>query len=164
MGRVEELQKIERSISKLESNLEDMRSRLSALKEELHVEPFTYDDLTEIARLEQRNRTIAPIRKDFYDASKREMASLKDESEKEFKADQFSTKSKLASNQLLKFQEKYLQVIEFRLEKIADMAIRLMIGHKVDGLDRLAPEECQVFSKISDAVDEHLDYVRGASK
>ena len=56
---------------------------------------------------------------------------LKRESEREFSVDQFSTKAKLASNQLMKFQEKSAQVFEFRFGKLMDMALRSGPGRPV---------------------------------
>jgi len=111
------------------------------------VEEFTFQDLTEVYRREQRNKTISDVRKDLYPAMRECMEKLKRESEREFSVDQFSAKAKLASNQLMKFQEKAAQVFEFRFGKLMDMALRAAQGARVD-TGRLTIEEQEVYDKI----------------
>jgi len=108
---------------------------------------FTFEDLTEVYRREQRNKTISQVRKDFYPAMRECLERLKRESEREFAIDQFSTKAKLASNQLMKFQEKSAQVFEFRFGKLMDMALRAAQGAKPE-TTRLTVEEKQVYDKV----------------
>lgn len=110
-------------------------------------ETFTYDHLTEVARREQRNKTISDVRKDLYRAMWECQEMLKRESEREFAADPFSTKSKLASNQLLKFQEKASQVFAFRMGKLLDMALRSAEGNRAE-TSRLTIEEHEIYDKV----------------
>lgn len=108
---------------------------------------FTFETLTEVYRREQRNKTISEVRKDFYPAMRDCLENLKRESEREFAVDQFSTKAKLASNQLMKFQEKSAQVFEFRFGKLMDMALRAAQGAKLETA-RLTIEEQEVYDKV----------------
>ena len=112
------------------------------------VEPFTYDDLTEVYRREQRSKYITEVRKDLYLAIKQCMDEMKRESEREFGIDQFSMRAKLAAHQLSKFQEKASQVFEFRMEKILAMALRSAQGNRVSP-SRLTGEELEIFEKVS---------------
>lgn len=111
------------------------------------VDEFTFETLTEVYRREQRNKTISDVRKDFYPAMRECLERLKRESEREFAIDQFSTRAKLASNQLMKFQEKSAQVFEFRFGKLMDMALRAALGAKVE-TSRLTIEEQEVYDKV----------------
>jgi DNA replication factor GINS len=110
-------------------------------------ELLTFEDLTEVYRREQRSKTISEVRRDFYPAMRECLEKLKRESEREFSADQFSTKAKLASNQLMKFQEKSAQVFEFRMGKILDMALRAAEGSKIE-TSRLTVEEREIYDRV----------------
>jgi DNA replication factor GINS len=111
------------------------------------VDEFTFEDLTEVYRREQRSKTISEVRRDFYPAMRECLEGLKRESEREFAADQFSTKAKLASNQLMRFQEKSAQVFEFRFGKLMDMALRAAQGARSETA-RLTIEEQEVYDKV----------------
>jgi DNA replication initiation complex subunit (GINS family) len=110
-------------------------------------ELLTFEDLTEVYRREQRSKAISEVRRDFYPAMRECLEKLKRESEREFSADQFSTKAKLASNQLMKFQEKSAQVFEFRMGKILDMALRAAEGSKIE-TSRLTVEEQEIYDRV----------------
>jgi len=116
-------------------------------------EPFTYDDLTEVYRREQRSKSISDVRKDLYPAIRQCLDELMRESEREFGLDQFSTRAKLAANQLSKFQEKAGQVFEFRMEKILAMSLRSAMGNRVDS-SRMTSEEAEVFERVSSLLRE----------
>lgn len=121
---------------------------------------FTYDDLTEVARREQRNKAISDVRKDLYQAMAECQERLKRESEREFTADPFSTKSKLASNQLLKFQEKAAQVFEFRMGKLLDMALRAAEGNRTE-TSRLTMEEKEIYDQVHSLLKEKRSLLLG---
>ncbi len=121
---------------------------------------FTYDDLTEVARREQRNKTISDVRKDLYQAMAECQEMLKRESEREFAADPFSTKSKLASNQLLKFQEKAAQVFGFRMGKLLDMALRAAEGNRTE-TSRLTMEEKEIYDEVHSLLMEKRSLLLG---
>ena len=108
---------------------------------------FTFEDLTEVYRREQRNKTISEVRRDFYPSMRECLEKLKRESEQEFAVDQFSARAKLASNQLMKFQEKSGQVFEFRFGKLMDMALRAAQGARLE-TTRLTVEEQEVYDKV----------------
>ncbi len=108
---------------------------------------LSFEDLTEVYRREQRSKAISEVRRDFYPAMRECLEKLKRESEREFSADQFSTKAKLASNQLMKFQEKSAQVFEFRMGKILDMALRAAEGSKIE-TSRLTVEEREIYDRV----------------
>ncbi|HPP44982.1 MAG TPA: hypothetical protein PK446_04250, partial [Methanomassiliicoccaceae archaeon] len=114
---------------------------------------FEYDDLTEVYRKEQRTKNITEVRKDLYEVIRKKLAELRRDSEREFAMDQFSTRAKLAANQLTKFQEKADQVFEFRMEKILAMALRAAQGNRVD-TGRLTPEEIRIFESVSSLIRE----------
>ncbi|MBI0582662.1 MAG: hypothetical protein ISF22_00385 [Methanomassiliicoccus sp.] len=114
---------------------------------------FTFEDLTEVYRREQRNKTISEVRRDLYPAMRECLEGLKRESEREYAVDQFSTRAKLASNQLMKFQEKSAQVFEFRFGKILDMALRAAQGNKVDTA-KLTVEEQQIYDQVFSLLKE----------
>ena len=112
------------------------------------VEAFEYDDLTEVYRKEQRNKNISDVRKDLYVVIRQKLNELRRNSEREFAMDQFSTKAKLAANQLVKFQEKADQVFDFRMEKVLAMALRAAQGNRVE-LSRLTAEEASIFEQTA---------------
>ncbi len=126
------------------------------------VELLTFEDLTEVYRREQRSKNITEVRRDFYAAVRECHERLRRESEREFAVDQFSTRSKLASNQLMKFQEKAAQVFEFRMEKILAMALRAAGGNKIDP-GKLTVEERELFDKVSSLLkDRHAVLLQGS--
>jgi DNA replication factor GINS len=110
-------------------------------------EDFTFEDLTEVCRREQRNKTISEVRKDFYSAMRDCQEGLRRESERECATDQFSARSKLATNEFIKFQEKSAQIFEFRMGKILDMALRAAGGAKIDTA-RLTVEEREMYDGV----------------
>lgn len=116
-------------------------------------ELLTFEDLTEVYRREQRTKTISEVRRDFYPAMRECLEQLKRESEREYAADQFSTKAKLASNQLMKFQEKSSQVFEFRMGKILDMALRAAEGSRIE-TSRLTIEEREIYDRVFSLLKE----------
>lgn len=116
-------------------------------------ELLTFEDLTEVYRREQRSKAISEVRRDFYPAMRECLEKLKRESEREFSVDQFSTKAKLASNQLMKFQEKSAQVFEFRMGKILDMALRAAEGSKIE-TSRLTVEEREIYDRVFSLLKE----------
>jgi len=124
-------------------------------------EPFSYSDLTEVYRREQRSKNITEVRKDLYVVMKQSIEELRRDSEREFAMDQFSTKAKMAANQLTKFQEKADQVFEFRMEKILAMGLRAAVGNRV-GTERLTAEEVDVFERVSSLLrDRHAPLLTG---
>lgn len=126
-------------------------------------EPFTYDDLTEVYRREQRSKSISDVRKDLYHAIRQCLDVLRQESEREVRLDPFSTRAKLAANQLSKFQEKAGQVFEFRMEKIMAMSLRSALGNRVDTA-RMTGEETEVFERVSSLLRErHSSMLEGRS-
>ncbi|NLI73287.1 MAG: hypothetical protein GX369_00730 [Euryarchaeota archaeon] len=118
------------------------------------VETFEYDDLTEVYRKEQRAKNVTEVRKDLYAAIREKLTELRKETEKEFASNQFSTKAKLAANQLTKFREKADQVFEFRMEKILAMTLRAALGNRVDTA-RLTSEETELFTQVSSLLKEY---------
>lgn len=117
----------------------------------MNQEPFTFEDLTEICRREQKSKYPVEVRSDFYLAVRECRDRLKKEIEREFSIDQYSLKAKLASNQLIKFQEKSQQVFEFRFAKIQSMGLRAALGNRVD-LRKLTPEELEFFNLIVEII------------
>lgn len=117
------------------------------------VEAFEYDDLTEVYRKEQRTKNITEVRKDLYVVIRQRLSELRRDLEREFALDQFSTRAKLAANQLTKFQEKANQVFEFRMEKLQAMALRAALGNRVD-TGRLTSEEADIFERVSSLLRE----------
>lgn len=117
------------------------------------VEAFEYDHLTEVYRKEQRTKNITEVRKDLYVVIRQRLSELRRDTEREFALDQFSTRAKLAANQLTKFQEKADQVFEFRMEKLLAMALRAARGNRVD-TNRLTSEEADIFERVSSLLRE----------
>ncbi len=112
------------------------------------VEAFEYDHLTEVYRKEQRTKNVSDVRKDLYVIIRQRLDELRRDSEREFAMDQFSTRAKLAANQLTKFQEKADQVFDFRMEKILAMALRAAQGNRVE-TNRLTAEEVDIFDRVA---------------
>lgn len=126
----------------------------------LNQEPFTFEDLTEICRREQKSKYPVEVRPDFYLAVRECRDRLKKEIEREFSVDQYSLKAKLASNQLIKFQEKSQQVFEFRFAKIQSMGLRAALGNRVD-LRKLTPEELEFFNLIVEIISSKKSMLIG---
>lgn len=126
----------------------------------MNQEPFTFEDLTEICRREQKSKYPVEVRPDFYLAVRECRDRLKKEIEREFSVDQYSLKAKLASNQLIKFQEKSQQVFEFRFAKIQSMGLRAALGNRVD-LRKLTPEELEFFNLIVEIISSKKSMLIG---
>ena len=123
-------------------------------------EPFTFENLTEICRREQKSKYPVEVRPDFYLVVRECRDRLKKEIEREFSIDQYSLKAKLASNQLIKFQEKSQQVFEFRFAKIQSMGLRAALGNRVD-LRKLTPEELEFFNLIVEIISSKKSMLIG---
>ena len=123
-------------------------------------EPFTFEDITEIYRREKKSKYPVEVRPDFYHAIKEYRDRLKGEVEREFSIDRYSLKAKLASNQLIKFQETTQQVFEFRFSKIQAMGLRAALGNKID-LRKLTPEESEFFNLIVEIISSKKSILIG---
>lgn len=122
------------------------------------IDPFTYDDLTEVARREKNSRNITDVRKDLYRVIWEYREGLKRASERELSADPFSTKYKLANNQLEEFKKKSEEVFRFRMGKILNMALRSAEGNRVETA-RLTIEEHDIFDEVLSILKERRSYM-----
>lgn len=122
------------------------------------IDPFTYDDLTEVARREKNSRNITDVRKDLYRVIWEYGEGLKRASERELAIDPFSTRYKLAHNQLEEFKKKSEEVFRFRMGKILNMALRSAEGNRVE-LNRLTIEEHDIFDKVLSILKERRSFM-----
>jgi DNA replication factor GINS len=110
---------------------------------------MSYDDLSVAYRIEKKASTLAPIRKDFYPAVSTLLMSLKTEYDKQLSSDPDSLVCEGANQRRKKANRLSMEVVETRMRKICEMALRGAMGAQ-NLVDMLTPEEKKYYNDILD--------------
>ena len=102
------------------------------------------EELGSIFREEKKTGTILPIRKDFYPAVSKLLADLKEELRK---SDPDSISYAGLRSKRETAQSNSRKIVEMRLKKIADMALRAAMGMNCS-TDTLTPEEIEFYGTV----------------
>ena len=124
---------------------------------------MTFDELSEIYRVEMNSTSLSDIRRDFFRASAVLLSSLRGEYEKQLAIDPDSVLCEGAEHRKKTAERLCKEVIRIRTKKISDAAILGALGSR-NPSDELTDEEKKYYGEILAAAKNHLselDRIRG---
>ena len=110
---------------------------------------ITYDSLSKIYREEMGSSTLTVIRKDFYVATQELLAELTKECDRLTRENPDSTEYDLVSGKRRKIQNRFKQIVDMRISKIAILAVLGAKGSP-NVLDELTAEEKDYYTKMEE--------------
>ena len=110
---------------------------------------ITYDSLSKIYREEMGSSTLSVIRKDFYVATQELLLELTKECDRLTKENPDSAAYEMVSGKKKKVQNRFKQIVDLRIAKIATLAV---LGAKGSSnvLDELTAEEREYYLKVEE--------------
>lgn len=126
-------------------------------------EPMTFDELSELYRVEMKSSSITQVRGDLFRAMAELLTRLRIDFDKQMSIDPESVMCEGANQRRKKAERLVKDVMHIRTQKICQMAIRGALGAE-NQLDALTTEERDYYSFIQDESKRHLseiDRLRG---
>lgn len=126
-------------------------------------EPMTFDELSELYRVEMKSSSITQVRGDLFRAMAELLTRLRIDFDKQMSIDPESVMCEGANQRRKKAERLVKDVMHIRTQKICQMAIRGALGAE-NQLDALTTEERDYYSSIQDESKRHLseiDRLRG---
>lgn len=126
-------------------------------------EPMTFDELSELYRVEMKSNSISPVRPDLFRAMADLLTRLRLDYDKQMSIDPESVMCEGANQRRKKAERLVKDILHIRTQKICQMAIRGALGAD-NHMDALTQEEKDYHSRIQDVSREHLtevDHLRG---
>ena len=116
---------------------------------------ITYDSLSKIYREEMTSSTLTVIRKDFYVATQELLLELTKECDRLTRENPDSASYEMVSGKKKKVQNRFKQIIDLRIAKIATLAV---LGAKGSSnvLDELTAEEKEYYLKVEEVSKSFL--------
>lgn len=111
------------------------------------LEPMTFDELSELYRVEMKSKSLTPVRPDLFNAMDDLMSRLRLEYEKHHAIDPDSAMCDGANENRRKAEALCKNIIQLRTEKICLMAVLGAMG-KDNSLDMLCKDEREYYSNI----------------
>lgn len=127
------------------------------------LDPMTFDELSELYRVEMRGASLAPARKDLFRAMSNLLVSLRQEYDRQMSRDPDSVMTEGADQRRKKAERLCKDIMVIRTKKIAGMAIRGAEGGK-NALDCLADGERDYYDEVLELTRRQLseiDRLRG---
>lgn len=115
---------------------------------------ITMEELGALIRGERNSGSLLEVRRDLYPAMLRLLDKQSRECERQIGIDIGSLASAAANERRKKIQQSIKLVIEYRMSKVAALAIRTAMGC-VNSIDGLPPEERQYFDSVLEASRVH---------
>ncbi len=112
-------------------------------------EPFDFEDLTAIYRVERKTPSLSVIRKDLYQAITELLKSLNSEYSKQLSLDPDSLMCEGTNQRRKKAKQLSKEIIEIRMQKICSMALRGAMGAQ-NVVDQLTSEEKEYYDNVLD--------------
>lgn len=113
-------------------------------------EPITFDELTEIRRLESKNSTLSAIRKDFYSTVQDLLTAQLETCIRLEKDDRCSIIYDGALNKKKRILECLKKIVSIRMNKISQMALIGAMG-KDNSVENLTQEEKEYYASVFNA-------------
>ena len=126
-------------------------------------EPMTFDELSELYRVEMKSSSITQVRGDLFRAMAELLTRLRIEFDKQMSIDPESVMCEGANQRRKKAERLVKDIMHIRTQKICQMAIRGALGAE-NQLDVLTTEERDYYTSIQDLSKRHLseiDRLRG---
>lgn len=124
---------------------------------------LTYDDLTSISRVEKSSRSLSAVRKDLYPAMLALFERQSQECERLVSEDADSIMFDGASDKKKKIRQLMMDITQFRMNKIAELAVNGAMGLN-NVLDTLTPEERKYYETLLEASKEHWSLLKRRKK
>lgn len=127
------------------------------------LDPMSFDELSELYRVEMKSSAITQVRKDLFRAMANLLVSLRHEYDRQMALDPESVMCEGADQRRKKAERLVKDVIHIRTQKICQMAIRGAMGGR-NTLDALTDEEKDYYEKVQDLSKRHMaetDRLRG---
>lgn len=128
--------------------------------------PMTFDELSELYRMEMKSSSVTEARKDLFRALASLLMTLRQEYERQAAIDVESIICEGAEARKKNAERMAKEVIRIRTQKICSMALRSATGSK-NTLDVLTPEEKDYYDSVLDLTKKHIcevDALRGRKK
>ena len=128
--------------------------------------PMTFDELSELYRMEMKSSSVTEARKDLFRALASLLMQLRQEYERQAAIDVESIICEGAEARKKNAERMAKEVIRIRTQKICSMALRSATGSK-NTLDVLTPEEKDYYDSVLDLTKKHIcevDALRGKKK
>lgn len=126
-------------------------------------EPMTFDELSELYRVEMKSSSITQVRGDLFRAMAELLTKLRIEFDKQMSIDPESVMCEGANQRRKKAERLVKDIMHIRTQKICQMAIRGALGAE-NQLDVLTTEERDYYTSLQDLSKRHLseiDRLRG---
>lgn len=126
-------------------------------------EPMTFDELSELYRVEMKSSSITQVRGDLFRAMAELLTRLRIDFDKQMSIDPESVMCEGANQRRKKAERLVKDIMHIRTQKICQMAIRGALGAE-NQLDALTTEERSYYTSIQDESRRHLseiDRLRG---
>ena len=110
---------------------------------------ITYDSLSKIYREEMNSTTLTVIRKDFYISTQEMLSELSKECDRLTRENPDSASYEIVSGKRRKIQNRFKQIVDIRMSKIATLAVLGARGSS-NVIDELTTEEKEYYLKVED--------------
>lgn len=130
------------------------------------LEPMSFDELSELYRVEMKSNSITQVRKDLFRAMADLLSRLRVDYDKQMSIDPESVMCEGANQRRKKAERLCKDIMHVRTQKISQMAIRGALGAD-NSLDMLTEEERHYYDAVLDLSWKHLsevDRLRGRQK
>lgn len=130
------------------------------------LEPMSFDELSELYRVEMKSSAITQVRKDLFRAMANLLTTLRLEYDRQMALDPESVMCEGADQRRKKAERLAKDIVHIRTQKICQMAIRGAMGGR-NALEVLTDEEKDYYEKVLDLSKRHMsevDVLRGKRK
>ena len=127
------------------------------------LEPMSFDELSELYRVEMKSSAITQVRKDLFRAMANLLTALRLEYDRQMALDPESVMCEGAEQRRKKAERLAKDVVHIRTQKICQMAIRGAMGGR-NTVDMLTDEERDYYERVLDLSKRHMseiDRLRG---
>jgi len=126
-------------------------------------EPMTYEELSELYRVEMHSGALSKTRPDLFKAMAELLTRLRGDYERELSKDPESLMCEGANSRRKKADILVKEVINLRSKKICAMALRAVTGAG-NSLDAMTEEEKDLYERLCSTLSDHagtVDFLRG---
>ncbi len=123
-------------------------------------QPMTFEELSEIYRVEKNGGSLSPVRQDLFKAIADLMNKLSEDYARELKKDPESIMCEGANEHRKKADRIVRDLIEFRNRKICLMAVRSASSSGIS-LEAMVPEEREFYAQLQDLMRRQFGLVDG---
>ena len=130
------------------------------------LEPMSFDELSELYRVEMKSSAITQVRKDLFRAMANLLTTLRLEYDRQMALDPESVMCEGADQRRKKAERLAKDIVHIRTQKICQMAIRGAMGGR-NALEVLTDEEKDYYERVLDLSKRHMsevDVLRGKRK